>query len=186
MHSCWIIYGISSLCLCVQHVHHLQTNGSHCFHLQPTVKLLSFPDSDKRGFALIGLVSSLPSSAPPLLSSPLPAHRRLPKIRPIFYAHPFFLFAVSPHLSQPLLFSFLPPSLSPPQAHQSPRWCCTPLTRLPPSPQVRPLPTPPASSPSSTSCSIFNSTIQDLFSRFSSSNPSSHLCQHLSIVPAKW
>lgn len=183
MCSCWKNslwnlqrYHLQFVLVCV---HQLQTIANPCFYPQPTVKLLSVSDSDK------GFHANLTCFLVTFPNLPIPFRILLIVcclIFPLFYAHPFLSFSISPHLSQP--HTCPPFSLSPPQAHQHPQWCCSLLTRLPPSPQVRPLPLP-ASSSSSTSCSIFNSTIQDLFSWFSLANPNPHLCQQLSVILAK-
>lgn len=92
-------------------VHQLQTIANPCFYPQPTVKLLSVPDSDK------GFHANLTCFLVTFPNLPIPFRILLIVcclIFPLFYAHPFLSFSISPHLSQPpfLFVSSSSPSTS--------------------------------------------------------------------------
>lgn len=118
-------------CVCASVADYCQS----CFYPQPTVKLLSVSDSEK------GFHANLTCFLVTFPNLPIPFCILLIVcclIFPLLYAHPFLSFSISPHLSQP--HTCPPPCSLSPQAHQRPQWCCSLLTRLPPSPQVRPPP----------------------------------------------
>lgn len=144
-------YGVvPSVCVClcmhlcvyehhlyVQHVHPSWTITSHCCNLQPTVKLLPVL-TQIWGFMLIWLVFSLSYPQPlpiPLYFCSLSVIWFSPYFNLIF----FFCFFLSLSSSAYLAW-FRPLSLSPSPAHRGPQWCCSLLTRLPPTPQVSPFP----------------------------------------------
>lgn len=98
-------------CVCTSVADYCQS----CFYPQPTVKLLSVSDSEK------GFHANLTCFLVTFPNLPIPFCILLIVcclIFPLFYAHPFLSFSISPHLSQPhtcpppLLFVSSSPSTS--------------------------------------------------------------------------
>lgn len=124
--------------LYVQHVHLSRTVTSNCCLPHPTVKLLSVFDSNIWFYANLTCFLIIPPP-PPTLPASLP----FCSLSVVWFSPHFILILLSsfvsipPSLTQSLSLSLF---LSPSPAHRRPHWCRSLLTRLPPSPQVRPLP----------------------------------------------